>query len=953
MRILCVAEKPSIANSITGILSCGGHVNRENGRDKYCKNNHFQYKLPPNHTVKINERPIPAGMIDVTVTSVRGHVMSCDFGEAYKSWRSCQPADLFKAPIQITVTDDAKHIATNLKQQTRNADLLMIWTDCDREGEHIGSEIVNICRSAKRTLPVLRAKFSAIIAEQIHRAMQNPIELDWNAVAAVDCRQELDLRLGVAFTRLQTVRLQNKFNELDKLVISYGPCQFPTLGFVVEQYCKVMEFVPEPFWYIAVMKKRNDVEVDFRWSRNHLFKEEDVTVIFQKCIANPEATVTKVQTKDTRKFKPSPLTTVELQKAGGRLLRMAPKRVLDIAEKLYQRGLLSYPRTETDQYDPAFDFNSFIDKQKHHPDWGTFASNLVNDPRRFEKPVNGKKNDKAHPPIHPTKPAIDLTGEEKKVYEFITRRFLASCSKHAIGKQTNIDLNITGEIFSTNGIIVVERNYLDVYPWDNWGGPALPEFRQGERFMPDKIEKKEGETTRPKLLTEADLVSLMDKNGIGTDATIAEHIQKIIDRQYVMLMPEGQIKYLVPSTLGMGLVSGYNKIVDREEKSLCKPKLRRETEENMGLICEGTRTKDEIVRESLEEYFGVFQDVQNHFNRLEDSMNNYLRGPLDELAQAEAPPPSEIQARPEQERRSESFSTNALNVEQQNNHTSGGIEVIDLDDDDDLDEALLIEASNLAETQQQTRSALSTIPSGIGNITGTGIGRSTGTGTESSNGTGMGRSNGTRRTFEGVPDDPTENKPVCRCNQEAVQKAVVKDGPNKGRLFWSCAKMQNDPENCQFFQFADQTPVENGMHRSNNYGASSSTSRAGGGSSSRRCICGQEAKQLTVTKEGPNKGRKFWSCPTIDRSAKCDYFEWDEDEGSHGNAGESSNGQSCFNCGRSGHWSAQCPQNKKRGSSGHSAARPSKRGTNKSSTKGSCYNCGDEGHWSSDCPSKR
>ncbi|PWN32112.1 putative DNA topoisomerase type I, partial [Meira miltonrushii] len=914
MRILCVAEKPSIANSITGILSCGGHVDRENGRDKYCKNNHFQYKLPPNHTVRINARPVPPGMIDVTVTSVRGHVMSCDFGEAYKSWRSCPPADLFKAPIEINVTDDAKHIATNLKQQTRNADLLMIWTDCDREGEHIGSEIVNICRSTKRTLPVLRAKFSAIIAEQIHRAMQNPIELDWNAVAAVDCRQELDLRLGVAFTRLQTVRLQNKFNELDKLVISYGPCQFPTLGFVVEQYCKVMEFVPEPFWYIAVMKKRNDVEVDFRWSRNHLFKEEDVTAIFQRCIASPEATVTKVTTKDTRKFKPSPLTTVELQKAGGRLLRMAPKKVLDIAEKLYQRGILSYPRTESDQYDPAFDFNTYIDKQKHHPDWGTFASNLVNDPRCFEKPVNGKKNDKAHPPIHPTKPAIDLTGDEKRVYDFVTRRFLASCSKHAVGKQTNIDLNIAAEIFSTNGIIVLERNYLDVYPFDTWGGPALPEFRQGERFTPDKIEKKEGETTRPKLLTEADLVSLMDKNGIGTDATIAEHIQKIIDRQYVMLMPEGQIKYLVPSTLGMGLVSGYNKIVDREEKSLCKPKLRRETEENMGLICEGTRTKDEIVRESLEEYFGVFQDVENHFNRLEDCMNNYLRGPLDEAAQAEASSTSELQARPEQEHRSETFNINAVNVGQQNSHTNG-----------------------------------------LGRSNGAGMGRSNDTGAGSSNGAREGRSNGTRRTFESASDDLAENKPLCRCNQEATQKAVVKDGPNKGRLFWSCAKIQNDPGNCQFFQFADQNPVENGgIRSSNNYGASSSTSRAGANSSSssRRCLCGQEAKQLTVTKEGSNKGRKFWSCPNMDRSAKCDYFEWDEDEGGSGNAGESSDGRSCYNCGRTGHWSAQCPQNKKRGNSGHSAARPSKRGTNKSSStsRGSCYNCGEEGHWSNDCP---
>lgn len=876
MRILCVAEKPSIANSITSILSCGGTVSKENGRDKFCKNNHFKYRLPPGHTIKLHSNIVQPGWIEITVTSVRGHVMSCDFGEQFKSWRSCSPADLFEAPIQITVSDDAKQIATNLRQQTNGADILMIWTDCDREGEHIGSEIVNICRKVKRSLPVLRAKFSAIIAEQIHRAMQHPVELDWNAVAAVDCRQELDLRLGVAFTRLQTVRLQSKFFELDKLVISYGPCQFPTLGFVVEQYCKVMEFEPETFWYIAVMKKRNDVEVDFRWSRNHLFVEQDVTTIFQRCINNPEATITKVTTKDTRKFKPHPLTTVELQKAGGRLLRMAPKTVLDIAEKLYQRGLLSYPRTETDQYDPAFDFRTYIDKQKNHPDWGSFASRLSEntDGRCFEKPVNGKKNDKAHPPIHPTKPAIDLNGNEKRVYEFVTRRFLASCSKHAVGKQTNVDLNIASETFSTNGIVVLERNYLDVYPYDSWGGPALPEFRQGERFQPDKIEKKEGETTRPKLLTEADLVSLMDKNGIGTDATIAEHIHKIIDRQYVMLQSEGQINYLVPSTLGMGLVSGYNKIVQRDEKSLCKPKLRRETEENMTLICEGTRTKEEIVRESLLEYLGVFKDVQERFKLLEDSMHDYLRGKEDDVSEEVVITDVETQARPPATE-IRVTNTNSVNVPQ-NGQRNGNVEVIELEDDDDLDVSALVEASNEAERRQRVQSAQSTnvIERPIPNRTAT----------------------------NRISTEEEEEKVFCRCNEEAKQKIVIKEGINKGRPFWSCGKAQNDPQNCQFFQFADQYPLTR-----SNEGQSCFT-------------CGQAG---------------HWSaqCPQSSQRKRAN-----GGTGSIGNndnerrPAKRSNTGSCYKCGEPGHWSNDCPQQ------------------THAQTSGTCYVCNETGHWASACP---
>ena len=124
------------------------------------------------------------------------------------------------------------------------------------------------------------------------------------------------------------------------------------------------------------------------------------------------------------------------------------------------------------------------------------------------------------------------------------------------------------------GLVILARNYLEVYPYDKWTTKLLPSFTVGEMFMPTICELREGATTAPSLLTEADLVGLMDKNGIGTDATIAQHIETIIKREYVMPRMEGGTKYLVPSTLGIGLVEGYNLI--GFEKSLSKPQLRRE-----------------------------------------------------------------------------------------------------------------------------------------------------------------------------------------------------------------------------------------------------------------------------------------------------------------------------------------------------------------------------------------
>lgn len=203
-----------------------------------------------------------------------------------------------------------------------------------------------------------------------------------------------------------------------------------------------------------------------------------------------------------------------------------------IAEKLYQQGFVSYPRTETDQFDPQFDFMSLIQKQKADTNWGNFAQSL--EQGGFTSPRKGKHDDKAHPPIHPTAHAGNLTGDEKRVYEYIARRFLACCSKDAEGWQTTVEVVCGGEFFHATGtlkrfsiedifidilgslgLVILKTNYLDVYPYDKWSDHPIPEYKEGESFRPTCCEMRSGKTSKPQLLTEADLVTLMDKNGIG------------------------------------------------------------------------------------------------------------------------------------------------------------------------------------------------------------------------------------------------------------------------------------------------------------------------------------------------------------------------------------------------------------------------------------------------------
>ena len=173
------------------------------------------------------------------MTCVAGHVLQHDFSETHRKWQSCDPFELFDAPIEVQVTPDKKAIVDNLSTEARKAHQLMIWTDCDREGENIGSEIVKICRKANSNIVVKRARFSAIIAQcvlfspakiprrvndtdrQIHHAAQNPVELDYSQASAVEARIILDLRIGAAFTRLQTRTLQPLFQQITG-VVSYG-----------------------------------------------------------------------------------------------------------------------------------------------------------------------------------------------------------------------------------------------------------------------------------------------------------------------------------------------------------------------------------------------------------------------------------------------------------------------------------------------------------------------------------------------------------------------------------------------------------------------------------------------------------------------------------------------------------------------------------------------------------
>ncbi|KAL8159182.1 hypothetical protein V2J09_000719 [Rumex salicifolius] len=612
IRVLNVAEKPSVAKSVSGILSESRFRFRD-GKSRYNKIYEFNYT-------------IRGQQCEMLFTSVTGHLMETEFDDRYKKWHSCDPVQLYEAPIRKYVPEDKTDIKRTLEEEARRCQWLILWLDCDREGENISYEVVDVCNTTNSRLNIWRARFSALIDRDIHEAVQNLDRPNQNLSDAVDVRQEIDLRIGASFTRFQTMLLKDAFNfdcatDDKNLVISYGPCQFPTLGFVVERYWERESHEQEEFWSIKCSHKLDDRSAEFSWIRGRIFDYTCASIVYEMCIEEPTATVTKVLQQQKFKYPPYPLSTLELEKRASRWFRMSATETMKAAEDLYQTGFISYPRTETDSFSERTDLKAIVEGQQAHPVWGSYAERLLDSGTGlWRNPGNGGHDDKAHPPIHPTKFSSGesrWSEQQKNVYELVVRHFLACVSQPAIGAETSVKIDIAGEEFSASGRVIISRNYLDVYRFDSWGGSLIPTYSEGQQFTPTELNLASGFTQPPPLLSESDLLSAMDKAGIGTDATMHEHIKKLLDRFYAI---KDESYHFSPTTLGEALVMGY----DNMGYELWKPYLRSAMESDMKAVSMGTKRKEEALDACLQQMKACFLDARLNKEKLIEAMGVFF-----------------------------------------------------------------------------------------------------------------------------------------------------------------------------------------------------------------------------------------------------------------------------------------------------------------------------------------
>ncbi|XRB16851.1 DNA topoisomerase III [Pseudoscourfieldia marina] len=647
VRVLNVAEKPSVAKEVARILS-NTTASVRSSHSPYNKVFEFPFTLNGEH-------------VTMVFTSVTGHLMELDFDGQYKSWNSVDDTSLLKlsTPVTRRVPDSKKDIARTLDAEMKRAHKLVLWLDCDAEGENIGFEVLETCRKAKNNanFAVLRAKFSSLVPAEVHRAVQSLGQPDARVSESVDARQEMDLRIGAAFTRFQTKLFRGGCPQACQWLssgergplVSYGPCQFPTLGFVVSRDWEIQNHAPEDFWTIKLVHRfpmqhhvnfqqaasaSNLKEVTFEWARGRLYDQECAAVLHDMCVEHPVATIVSADGRQVTKQQPLPLATIEMTKRLTRYTRMSGQEIMNHAEKLYQEGYISYPRTETDQFPEGFDFTTVVREQQSDQRWAPYAMHLIAKAtqRAVEAgapanqqmwcPRRGGGNDQAHPPITPVKKAPEGGGnwssEKKAVYEFVVRHFLACLGDPAVGVETRAEANVAGELFEARGRTCTERNYLDVYRYESFGGDGeLPPMEPGMEFSPD-IRLVAGRTSPPPRLTESDLIALMERHGIGTDATMHQHIHTLQERRYVVKHAGTGVGQIFESTwLGEALVTAYQRL---GQDKLWRPFLRGAQERDMAAIARGEKRKHDVLAQFAPAFEAVLDEVVRRKAVLKDEV---------------------------------------------------------------------------------------------------------------------------------------------------------------------------------------------------------------------------------------------------------------------------------------------------------------------------------------------
>ncbi|KIO63761.1 DNA topoisomerase III [Caldibacillus thermoamylovorans] len=426
--------------------------------------------------------------------------------------------------------------------------------DAGREGELI---IRNILRLTKAKQPMKRLWISSLTPKAIKEGFRNLRDETEtkNLYFEAYTRACSDWIVGMNASRLYSILLKEKgFSD----VFSVGRVQTPTLALIVKRELEIEQFVSEPFWevigefFINGKKYKGKWEVD---GDSRIKKADMAAKIAQFCNGKP-AEITDVK-REKKEYHPPMLYNLSaLQAETNRLYKFPPKKTLDILQGLYQKGIVSYPRSDSRYVTPgeADMFPDILHKISRIEKYAEFFPLPISSIRNNKRYVNEKKVTD-HYAIIPTEQVKDpekLSADEQKIYDLIIKSLLAAHYEKSVYEYTTVTTLVGGRAtFLSKGKVQLAEGWRKVIPANEKDGePELPLLEKDETGIVKKVNVKESKTQPPKRYTEGQLITLMktagkhiedkelekvldETEGLGTEATRAGIITMLKSRKYI------------------------------------------------------------------------------------------------------------------------------------------------------------------------------------------------------------------------------------------------------------------------------------------------------------------------------------------------------------------------------------------------------------------------------------
>ncbi|MEI8104213.1 MAG: type I DNA topoisomerase [Actinomycetes bacterium] len=582
-------------------------------------------------TLVIVESPAKAKTIagylgkDYIVESSVGHVRDLPHGasevpaaQKHEPWaRLGVDVDHDFEPLYV-VDPKKKNVVAGLRDKLKSADMLLLATDEDREGEAIAWHLVELL---KPKVPVRRMVFHEITKTAIERALGETRDIDNRLVDAQETRRILDRLYGYEVSPVLWRKVMKG--------LSAGRVQSVATRLVVERERERIAFVAAAYWDITATLNPGGFDAKLRsvdgkkvaqgrdFARNGTLTTADAVALTEDearslaaGLAGCDFTVRSVERKPYKRSPAAPFMTSTLQQEAGRKLRFAAQHTMRVAQRLYENGYITYMRTDSTTLS-----ETAIAAARDQARELYGADAVPEKPRQYNRKV--KNAQEAHEAIRPAGDRFrtpdqvrgELAGEEFALYDLVWKRTVASQMADATGETVSVRIGARATDgrdaeFGTAGTVITHRGFLHAYEEsrdeavaDDEAERRLPPLTEGDSLAASELEPAGHSTSPPARYTEPTLVSALEERGIGRPSTYASIMGTILDRGYVRKVGQA----LVPSFLAFAVTNlleqHFGRLVDYEFTA--------RMEDDLDGIASGSQERSEWLRQF---YFGAGGD---------------------------------------------------------------------------------------------------------------------------------------------------------------------------------------------------------------------------------------------------------------------------------------------------------------------------------------------------------